>query len=184
MVLPSMHVYGAVVPSQQVTHMCDAPTLHDVDEAVSTGTTGYAEAVEITYDPSIVTADSLFKVFFTIHDPTTMNRQGNDVGTQYRAAVWTSDETQRRAFDRQRHAHAQHHAADIVTTVSSLHKAVFHPAEAYHQQYLQKGGQSATKGDNTPVQCYGSRGPIKSLDQPGLRDILSGRPDRESAADL
>src|SRR5437588_960633 len=63
-------------------------------EQVCTGTTGHAEVVQITYDPAVITYRDLLDVFFTIHDPTTLDRQGNDVGTQYRSAVFTHDAAQ------------------------------------------------------------------------------------------
>jgi methionine-S-sulfoxide reductase len=140
------------------------------DEDVTTGTTGHAEAVEVQFDPEITSPAILFDVFFQIHDPTTRNRQGGDVGTQYRSAVWYSTPTQRDAFERLRETRAIDHSSPITTELHNLADATFHPAEDYHQQYLEKGGQTADKGDLSPVQCYGSRGPIKTLDKPRLRD--------------
>jgi len=198
---------------------------------VCSGTTGHAEAVEITFDPAIVTYQDLLNVFWERHDPTTRNRQGNDVGTQvsemsprtvvmmsvrYEDAslTWVMFTTMCRAMlvsfldllhwtgsfstegVKQRawlgqvvvckvsltlfvsravplflsgifyHSEAQKKLAEeskeaynkvvINTVVTEITPAsTFYAAEDYHQQYLQKGGQSATKGDATPIRCYG-----------------------------
>jgi peptide-methionine (S)-S-oxide reductase len=104
-------------------------------QAVCNGTTGHAEVVQITYDPAVVSYQDLLNVFFTIHDPTTLNRQGNDVGTQYRSAIYTHNDEQK--------AIAEQTIADlaksglwsnpIVTEVTPLD--TFYAAEAYHQDY-------------------------------------------------
>jgi peptide-methionine (S)-S-oxide reductase len=106
-------------------------------ETVSTGTTGHAESVEVTFDPAQITYDRLLEIFFTVaHDPTERDRQGPDVGTQYRSAIFYSDETQRHsaltAITRLTQGHA--FPAPIVTEVVRLGR--FYPAEAYHQDYL------------------------------------------------
>ena len=106
-------------------------------ELVSTGTTGHAESVEVTYDPAQISYDQLLEVFFTVaHDPTQRNRQGPDVGTQYRSAVFYVDSAQRSSALRFiAQLNARHvYPAPIVTEVVPL--AAFHPAEAYHQNYL------------------------------------------------
>jgi peptide-methionine (S)-S-oxide reductase len=106
-------------------------------EDVGSGSTGHAEAVEVTYDPAVVSYGTLLKVFFTVaHDPTELNRQGPDVGTQYRSTVFVANDAQRAA--------ATAYIADltkagtyrrpIVTTLEPL--KVFYAAEAYHQNYL------------------------------------------------
>jgi peptide-methionine (S)-S-oxide reductase len=105
-------------------------------ETVSTGTTGHAESVRIVYDPSVVSYETLLKVFFTVaHDPTELNRQGPDVGTQYRSAIFYANETQRRTaqalIDSLTGAHAFNQP--IVTQVAQL--SGFFAAEAYHQDY-------------------------------------------------
>ena len=106
-------------------------------EQVSSGTTDHAEAVRITYDPSVVTYGQLLKVFFAVaHDPTQLNRQGPDTGTQYRSAVfYANDEQQRIAegYIEQLQA-AQAFSRPIVTEVTPL--SGFYAAEAYHQGYL------------------------------------------------
>jgi peptide-methionine (S)-S-oxide reductase len=104
-------------------------------EAVCGGRTGHAEVVRITYDPSVISYRDLLDVFFTIHDPTTPNRQGADVGTQYRSAIFPESEAQRAEAER---AIAEVEGsgvwdAPIVTTIEPLDR--FWPAEGYHQDY-------------------------------------------------
>lgn len=104
---------------------------------VSSGTTGHAEAVRVVYDPSRISYDQLLQVFFTVaHDPTQLNRQGPDVGTQYRSAVFYRGDAQREATERYilKLGAAGVWRDPIVTEVSALE--AFHPAEAYHQDYL------------------------------------------------
>jgi peptide-methionine (S)-S-oxide reductase len=106
-------------------------------DRVSSGTTGHAESVEVTFDPAQISYDQLLEVFFTVaHDPTQRNRQGPDVGTQYRSAIFYGDSAQRRSALRFiAHLNAQRvYPAPIVTEVVPL--AAFYPAEAYHQNYL------------------------------------------------
>lgn len=112
----------------------ESPTYREVCE----GTTGHAEVVQITFDPSAVTYKELLEVFFTIHDPTTLNRQGADVGTQYRSAVFYHTPEQRETAEQ---VIAEMSAAGvwdspIVTEVTPLDK--FYPAEDYHQDYFEK----------------------------------------------
>ncbi len=107
-------------------------------EAVCSGTTGHAEVVQVTYDPAVVTYPELLDVLFTVHDPTTLNRQGNDVGTQYRSAIYTQDDTQAeaaRAHIKALEAAGAYGGKPIVTEVLRL--ANYHPAEAYHQHYFE-----------------------------------------------
>lgn len=105
-------------------------------EAVCNGTTGHAEVVRITYDPAEASFRDLLDVFFTIHDPTTLNRQGADVGTQYRSAVFYHDDEQKRVAEEAiRDLEAQGvWNAPVVTTLEPL--AEFYPAESYHQEYF------------------------------------------------
>ncbi len=104
--------------------------------AVCTGSTGHAEAVQIRFDPNIVSYRDLLNVFFAIHDPTTLNRQGNDIGTQYRSAIFYHDEEQKRiAEDLIAALNAQKIWEDrIVTQVVPLD--TFYVAEDYHQEYF------------------------------------------------
>lgn len=106
-------------------------------EAVCTGSTGAAEVVEITYDPKITNLDEIFQVFFTVHDPTTLNRQGADVGTQYRSAIFYKNEEQKKAAQSiiDELTKAGIYNSKIVTTLEPLKK--FYKAEAYHQNYYE-----------------------------------------------
>ncbi len=105
-------------------------------EAVCSGTTGHAEVVQITYDPTVITYTDLLDVFFTIHDPTTLNRQGNDVGTQYRSVIFYQSPAQQAEAEATiaRLEQEQLWSAPIVTEVVPL--AEFYPAEEYHRDYL------------------------------------------------
>ena len=105
-------------------------------EQICTGTTGHAECVELTFDPAVLPLAQILDIFFATHDPTTLNRQGNDVGTQYRSAVYTTSDAQLqqvRAYMQQLAASGQFGAA-IVTEVAPLQQ--FWPAEGYHQDYF------------------------------------------------
>lgn len=110
-------------------------------EQICSGATGHAEVVEITFDPALISFRNLLRIFFTIHDPTTLNRQGNDVGTQYRSVVFCQSEAQEEAL---REAIALlnssgDYQSPVVTEVvdTAATKAIpFWPAEAYHQDYF------------------------------------------------
>ncbi len=106
-------------------------------EQVCTGSTGHAEVVQIKYDPAAVTFHDLLNVFFTIHDPTTLNRQGNDVGTQYRSAIFYHTPEQKAVAEAViEELHKSHlWNAPIVTEIVPFQ--AFYPAEAYHQEYFQ-----------------------------------------------
>jgi len=105
-------------------------------EAVCMGETGHAESVQITFDPSVVSYRELLEVFFTIHDPTTLNRQGADVGTQYRSAIFYHSPEQKATAEQviRQLTDQQVWPRPIVTEITPL--TVFYPAEAYHQEYF------------------------------------------------
>jgi peptide-methionine (S)-S-oxide reductase len=112
-------------------------------EQVCTGATGHAEVIRIAFDPRVISYRQLLEVFFTVHDPTTLNRQGADVGTQYRSEVFAHSEDQARVareviaeFDRGRVW-----GAPIVTAVSLI--GAYYPAEQYHQNYYARNPQNA-----------------------------------------
>lgn len=107
---------------------------------VCTGTTGHAEVIEITFDPTIVSFKSLLGVFWKLHNPTTLDRQGPDVGTQYRSAVFYHDEQQRDQAQLVKKTLDNAHifAGPIVTEITAT--STFYPAEEYHQCYLEKKG--------------------------------------------
>jgi peptide-methionine (S)-S-oxide reductase len=110
-------------------------------ESVCSGRTGHAEVVRVRFDPNLISYHQLLEVFFFLHDPTTLNRQGNDVGTQYRSGIYThSDEQARqaRALIEQLSV-SQAYPAPIVTEVAPVSN--YHPAEAYHQGYVSRNPQ-------------------------------------------
>ena len=103
-------------------------------EQVCTGTTGHAEVVKLSYDPARISLREILEVFFVIHDPTTLNRQGNDVGTQYRSGIYVEndeDEATARAVVAEVDAH---HRGKVVTEVARLQN--YSAAETYHQHYF------------------------------------------------
>jgi len=105
-------------------------------EQICTGATGHAEVVEITFDPAVISFQDLLEIFFVIHDPTTLNRQGNDTGTQYRSVIFYRNEEQRETARRIMDAMStsKAFASPIVTELSAA--PAFYPAEAYHQNYF------------------------------------------------
>jgi len=105
-------------------------------QAVCTGMTGHAEVVQVTFDPSVISFRDILRVFFTIHDPTTLNRQGADVGTQYRSAIFVHDDSQRADADAviRELTEAKLWPNPIVTEVAKFDK--FYIAEDYHQEYF------------------------------------------------
>lgn len=108
-------------------------------EQICTGRTGHAEVVRLTFDPAVVSYHDLLQIFFTIHDPTTLNRQGNDAGTQYRSVIFFHDE-QQQAIARQVVADMAKVWDDpIVTEISPA--PMFYLAEAYHQNYYRQNPQ-------------------------------------------
>jgi peptide-methionine (S)-S-oxide reductase len=112
------------------------PTYKDV----CSGRTGHAEVVEVTYDPSQVTYEDLLNVFWTSHDPTTLNRQGPDRGTQYRSAIFYHSEAQKAAAmaSKERWNASGRFSGPIVTEITPA--STFYRAEEYHQRYLEKQG--------------------------------------------
>jgi len=107
---------------------------------VCSGLTGHAEAVEITYDPTVVPYEKLLEIFFSTHDPTTLNRQGADVGTQYRSAIFYHNEEQKQIAQQViiRLNAAKVFPSKIVTTLEPA--TLFYPAEDYHQDYFALNG--------------------------------------------
>ncbi|MFC7236708.1 peptide-methionine (S)-S-oxide reductase MsrA [Saliphagus sp. GCM10025317] len=112
-------------------------------EAVCRGETGHAEVVQLEYDPDVIGYDEILEVFFTVHDPTQVNRQGPDVGTQYRSAIFTHDDEQRElatAFIEELEAEGVYDD-EIATEIEQLE--AFYEAEAYHQDYFEKNPTDA-----------------------------------------
>ena len=112
---------------------------HDPDpnyQSVCRGRTGHAEVIRITYDPDLISFEDLLDIFWQAHDPTTLNRQGNDVGTQYRSILLYHDEAQRDAALKSRDTARVQFGDGIVTEIAPLQ--TFFPAEDYHQDYYRK----------------------------------------------
>lgn len=109
-------------------------------QEVSTGKTGYAEVCQISYDPSVVSYEDILHVFFSAHDPTTLNRQGNDVGTQYRSAIFYHDAEQKRITEEyiRQLEQSKTWPDPVVTQVAPYTK--FYKAEDYHQNYYNQNG--------------------------------------------
>ncbi|CAM6083290.1 unnamed protein product [Calypogeia fissa] len=130
------------------------PTYGDVCD----GDTGHSEVVRVQFDPNQCTYENLLDAFWARHDPTTLNRQGGDVGTQYRSGIYYYSPEQEKAAKESLEAHEAKINKKIVTEVLPARK--FYRAEEYHQQYLAKGGrfgfrQSTEKGCKDPIRCYG-----------------------------
>ncbi|PZQ88161.1 MAG: peptide-methionine (S)-S-oxide reductase [Leifsonia xyli] len=105
-------------------------------ELVCTGTTGHAEAVAVTFDEEVIPSSIILDVFFSLHDPRQLNRQGADVGTQYRSAMFFVDEEQRLEFEAARDRASEYWDGGIVTTITPL--GDFFRAEEYHQDFFAK----------------------------------------------
>jgi len=122
--------------------------------AVCGGDTGHAEAIRITYDPAVISYDLLLDVFFDAHDPTQLNRQGNDIGTQYRSAIFYADDEEKRAAEGKIAALNQKgvYARPIVTKLEPLGE--FYLAEDYHQDYARLNpGQPYIQSVSIPKVC-------------------------------
>jgi len=111
-------------------------TVHPSYEAVCTGTTGHAEAVAVTFDPEVIPDKVILDVFFSLHDPRQLNRQGNDVGTQYRSAMFYTDDAQKQQFEEARDRAAEYWDGGVVTTLEPL--GDWYRAEDYHQDFFAK----------------------------------------------
>ena len=107
-------------------------------EAVCSGNTGHAEVVQIRFDPELISYDELLEVFFATHDPTSLNRQGNDIGTQYRSVIYTHTEAQKQSAERAIAEAARHWDHPVVTEIAAFE--VFYPAEQYHWRYYDRNG--------------------------------------------
>ncbi len=111
---------------------------HPSYEQVCTGSTGHAEVVQVEFDPDVVAYDDLLDLFWTAHDPTQLNRQGPDVGTQYRSAIFFHCPEQEKAARASKERAQDRFSRPIVTEVTEA--SAFYPAEDYHQRYLEKRG--------------------------------------------
>jgi peptide-methionine (S)-S-oxide reductase len=124
-------------------------------EEVCSGRTGHAEVVQVVYDPKVLSYESLLRTFWEAHDPTQGMRQGNDVGTQYRSAIYTSDDAQQEAAEASREAYQKALTAaglgEITTEIRPAPEYYF--AEDYHQQYLHKNPNGYCGIGGTGVSC-------------------------------
>ncbi|RQP10273.1 MAG: peptide-methionine (S)-S-oxide reductase [Microbacteriaceae bacterium] len=105
-------------------------------EQVCTGTTDHAEAVAVTFDEDVIPSSVILDVFFTLHDPRQLNRQGADIGTQYRSAMFYADDAQKAEFEAARERASEYWDGGIVTTITKLGE--FYRAEEYHQDFFAK----------------------------------------------
>ena len=109
---------------------------HPSYEQVCTGTTGHAEAVEVVFDEQVVPPDVILDMYFTLHDPRQLNRQGPDVGTQYRSAMFYADDDQRARFEAAKARASDAWGGGVVTAIEPL--TTWYPAEEYHQDFFAK----------------------------------------------
>lgn len=122
---------------------------------VCDGDTGHAEVIQIKFDPNAISFKDILHVFFSVHDPTTLNRQGNDIGTQYRSALYTTSAEQLQAAEASRAAfqHRLRAAGYGAVTTEIADAPTFYYAEAYHQQYLAKNPNGYCGLGGTGVTC-------------------------------
>ncbi|MDF0605891.1 peptide-methionine (S)-S-oxide reductase MsrA [Neisseriaceae bacterium TC5R-5] len=123
---------------QAVSGYLGGDSAHPSYQQVCSGSSGHVEAVEICFDPAIIDYSSLLRVFFTLHDPTTLNRQGNDIGPQYASVIFYHDDAQQQLAQVVLAELAPHYASPIVTRLQAA--SAFYPAEDYHQGYFTQHG--------------------------------------------
>ncbi len=123
------------VESGYIGGQTDNPTYREI----CTGTTGHAEAIRVTFAPETISLAEILDVFMGTHDPTQLNRQGNDIGTQYRSAIFPLDDEQRREAEAAITRANAEHGGRVVTTIEG--PATWYPAEDYHQEYWEGEGQ-------------------------------------------
>ena len=114
---------------------CNGTALQPTYEQVCTGRTGHNEVVRLTFEPAIISVQQILEIFFAIHDPTTLNRQGNDVGTQYRSGIYFHTPQQQQVAQAMLEQLAQERVFDAPLTTELLPEQNFWPAEDYHAQY-------------------------------------------------
>jgi methionine-S-sulfoxide reductase len=118
-------------------------------ELVCTHTTGHAEALEITFDPNLISYSKLVKHFFKMHDPTTLDRQGPDIGDSYRSAIFYLDDTQKDIAEKERDTAKSNFSEPIVTEITKA--SAFYPAEDYHQKFAERTGRGMCHIPYSPV---------------------------------
>lgn len=130
-------VYRRIVGVQSVVSgYTGGHTVDPTYEQVATQATGHAESIQLTFDDTVIPAATILDLYFLIHDPTTLNRQGNDVGTDYRSVMFYADDTQKKEFETAIQRATSHWDDPVVTELTKLD--VFYPAEDYHQDYFNK----------------------------------------------
>ncbi|WP_394769735.1 peptide-methionine (S)-S-oxide reductase MsrA [Lacisediminihabitans sp.] len=122
--------------SDVVSGYTGGSTVNPSYDDVCTGQTGHAEAVAVTFDPEVIPANVILDVFFSLHDPRQLNRQGHDVGTQYRSAMFYADDEQKAAFETARERASEYWDGGLVTTIEPL--GTWYEAESYHQDFFAK----------------------------------------------
>jgi peptide-methionine (S)-S-oxide reductase len=120
-------------------------------DLVCSGATGHAEVVQVVFDPAVISFDAVLKVFFENHDPTQGNRQGNDVGSQYRSTVYTYSDAQVEAVKAATKRYEAAYGRPVTTEIAPV--GTYYPAEDYHQQYLAKNPQGYCMHGPTGVSC-------------------------------
>ncbi|HZQ29955.1 MAG TPA: peptide-methionine (S)-S-oxide reductase MsrA [Patescibacteria group bacterium] len=133
-----MQVPGVI---ETVVGYTGGKTVNPTYEMVCSHTTGHAEAVQVTFDPSKVSYEQLLKIFWENHDPTTLNRQGPDIGDNYRSAIFYHSDTQRKLAEKSLAEEQKNHKDRITTEITPA--STFYKAEEYHQKYYQKHGISS-----------------------------------------
>lgn len=144
---------------QVVSGYAGGHTANPTYQEICTGRTGHAEVIQVEFDPAIISYEKILGVFFEAHDPTSLNRQGADEGTQYRSVIFYHNEGQHQAADRAKRAAQSFWPDPIVTEIAPLPK--FYPAEKYHQDYFK----------NNPDQAYCTfviKPKVKKLEQKGV----------------
>ena len=128
---------------QAVSGYTGGITANPTYDDVCSGRSGHAEALQVTFDPTVITYREILEIFFSVHDPTTLNRQGADVGTQYRSAIFYHDEEQKTIADslKKEMEESRVWAEPIVTEVAPLN--MFYPAEDYHREYFSQHPEQA-----------------------------------------
>ena len=121
-----------------ISGYCGGHTPNPTYYEVCSGTTGHTETVQLTYNPQLITYQDILDIFFAIHDPTTLNAQGPDVGTQYRSEIFYKDESQKKIAEKIKKEFNEKLSGKVVTNISE--EKLYQPAEEYHQYYLKRKG--------------------------------------------
>jgi peptide-methionine (S)-S-oxide reductase len=129
-------VYNRIKGVKAVSGYAGGTTKNPSYEEVVSGRTGHAEVVKVTYDPEVISLKTILEIFFEMHDPTTLNRQGNDIGTQYRSIILYATPEEEKIVQEAIKVAQKHWSRPIVTEIGKLEE--FYQAEKYHQNYFDK----------------------------------------------